>query len=132
MLDKICPYYMMYGMSYDEFWNGDYTKLKYYAEKHQLEIEKRNEEMWMQGFYFYEGLDVALHNHLSVKQTQKRNYPDKPHRITPLTELEKEQEKKKTLETFTAQLMSLSGRLEKREKARQGSESKDATSNLKS
>lgn len=107
MLDKLCPYYMMLGVSYDEFWNGDGSRLKYYVEKHKLEIEKRNQELWLQGLYNYEALVVALANAFSKKSAPPRQYPEKPFRLFPPSEEEKELEKKKMVDDFRAQLMML-------------------------
>lgn len=110
MLDKLCPYYMMIGVSYDEFWNGDYTRLKYYEECHRLEIEKRNQELWLQGLYNYAALTIALSNAFAKKGSHPKEYLDKPIRITPMNEVEKEQEKKQMVENFRSQLMALDRR----------------------
>ena len=114
MLDKICPYYMMIGVPYDEFWNGDYTHLKYYEECHKLEIEKVNQELWLQGLYNYHALAVALSNAFAKKGAPQKQYLEKPIRITPLSEEEKEHEKEKIVEDFRAQLMALDSRFTKK------------------
>lgn len=98
---------MLIGISYDEYWNGDYTKFKYYEEAYKLEIERKNQELWMQGLYFYEGITTALSNAFAKKGSKPQSYPDKPHRITSLTEEEKEEEKRKQVEEFRKQLMML-------------------------
>jgi len=107
MLDKLCPYFMALGVSYDEFWNGDYTCLKYYEEKNKLEIEKRNQELWLQGLYNYIALSTVIANALAKKGSAPKQYIEKPIRITPLSEEEKELEKKKMVDDFRAQLMAL-------------------------
>ena len=107
MLDKMCPYYMMIGVSYDEFWNGDYTHLKYYLEKHKLEVEMRNQELWLQGLYFYDALATVVSNAMTKKGSSQRKYPEKPYRITEKTEEEKQAEKQKMVDDFRAQLMAL-------------------------
>ena len=50
-LDTICPYYLMYGMSWDEFWYESLDRLGVYWQKYQFEIEARNQETWLQGIY---------------------------------------------------------------------------------
>lgn len=117
-LDKLCAYYMALGVSADEFWNGDYTMLKYYVEKHRIAVEQKNEQLWLQGMYFYEALTVALAQAFS-KHTNAR-YPDKPHRLTPMSEEEQELENKKKVEEFRAQLMALGRRFEAKHKREQG------------
>lgn len=118
MLDRSCTYYMAIGVSYDEFWNGDYTRLKYVLDAHKIKLELRNQELWLQGLYVYDAVSVAVSNALSDRGP-KQKYIEKPIRITELNELEKEEEEKKTLESFKAQLMSLTGRLGRREQKRQ-------------
>lgn len=109
-LDKLCVYYMSIGVSYDEFWHGDYTKLKYYVRLHNLNVERQNEQLWLQGMYFYEGFCAALSKAFNKHSNAK--YPDKPHRLTPLTEDEQELEKKKKIEEFRAALDEMGRRFE--------------------
>ena len=117
-LDKLCAYYMALGVSADEFWNGDYTLLKFYAHKHKIAVEQRNEELWLQGVYFYEAISVALANAFS-KHSQAK-YPDKPYRLTELSEEEQELENKKKVEEFRAQLMALGRHFEAKHQREQG------------
>ena len=119
MLDKSCAYYMAIGVPYDEFWNGDFTRLKFELEAHKIRLEETNQELWLQGLYVYDAVSVAVSNALSWKGHQKQKYMEKPLRITELSEAEKEAEQKKTLDSFKAQLTALTGRLERREKRRQ-------------
>ena len=59
-LDKLCEYFMAMGVSYEEFWFGDYCKLKYYEQAYFHQLEKRNYDVWLQGALFYKALEVAL------------------------------------------------------------------------
>ena len=106
-LDKQCAYWMAIGVPYELFWFGDYTQLKYYKDAHMLKVEQRNQEMWMQGLYFYEAVSVAISNAMKKKGQPPDTYPKEPHRVTPLTEEEKEREKQKMVENFRAQLNAL-------------------------
>ena len=47
---------MSIGMSYDEFWNDDVSKVKAYRKAYELQEKRRNQELWLQGMYFYEAL----------------------------------------------------------------------------
>lgn len=120
VLDKLCAYYMALGVSADEFWNGDYTLLKYYVDKHRIAVEQQNEQLWLQGVYFYEAVSVALAQSFSKHANVK--YPDKPYRITPLSEEEQELENKRKVEEFRAQLMAAGKRFEAKHKREQGGE----------
>lgn len=59
-LDKLCEYYMAMGVPYEEFWFGDYCKLKFYEQKYFHDLEKRNYEIWLQGACVYRAVSVAL------------------------------------------------------------------------
>lgn len=117
MLDRVCAYYMAIGVSFDEFWNGDYTQLKYRIEANRLMLKERNREMWIQGMYVYDAVMTAMYNANRGKKPQKE-YMDKPIRITKQSEEEEEEEAKNILEQFKASLSVMTGRLERREKDR--------------
>lgn len=105
---------MLCGCPCDEFWNGDYTLLKNYVRSHELAVEQRNQELWMQGFYIYEAFAVVMQNAFGKKGQQKAEYPKEPHRITPLTDYEKEQMQRKQVDDFRNALMSLDRKFAKK------------------
>lgn len=94
--EKLCPIYMSYGMTYDEFWNDDFFKCKYYREYHKLKIKQKDEEMWIQGMYIYEALcDVAPILHaFSKKGTKALPYSEKPYTYSALAKDNKEEQEK--------------------------------------
>ena len=47
---------MSIGMSYDDFWSGDVSMVKAYRKAYELREKRRNQELWLQGMYFYEAL----------------------------------------------------------------------------
>ena len=89
--DLVCPYYMLYGMTYDQFWFGDPWMAKAYKEMHNLKRKQRNEEMWVNGMYQLTALNVALHN---AFDKHKIEYLKKPLDIFPKSEAEVEAEKR--------------------------------------
>ena len=89
--DLVCPYYMLYGMTYDQFWFGDPLMAKAYKEMHNLKRKQRNEEMWVNGMYQLTALNVALHN---AFDKHKIEYLKKPLDIFPKSEAEIEAEKR--------------------------------------
>ena len=95
-LDTICPYFMMCGMTWSEFWFEDLDRLRFYANKHKLDIERRNQELWLQGIYIQEAVAAVFDSKHIAK------YPEKPHRITPMTPEEQEAENKRKVEQFRA------------------------------
>lgn len=110
----MCAYYMVCGVPCDVFWNGDYTTFKNYVRAHELSVEQRNQELWMQGYYIYEAFAVVMHNAFS--KTGKKDYPKEPHRVTPLSDYEKKVEQEKTLNSFRNQLMALDRKFKKKQK----------------
>lgn len=101
LFEELCPIFMSYGMSYDEYWHGSPYRAKFYLEAHKLKVRQKDEEMWMQGMYIYEALcDVSPILHaFSKKGTKPLPYSNKPY-LSNTRELQlkqdKEQEKKNT------------------------------------
>ncbi len=50
---------MSIGMSYDDFWNGDVVMVKAYRKATELRDRRNNQDMWIQGRYFYDALCAA-------------------------------------------------------------------------
>ena len=50
---------MSIGMSYDDFWNGDVQMVKAYRKANELRDRRNNQDMWIQGRYFYDALCAA-------------------------------------------------------------------------
>ena len=97
-LDLICPYYLSYGMSWEEFWYSSLDRLGVYWQKHQFEIEARNQELWLQGLYIRSAV-------ASCMDSKNSKYPSKPHRITEMTDMEKELENKRRVEELRNALL---------------------------
>lgn len=98
------PYCLELGMTPDQYWKGDPYLVQVYRKLKLSERENRNAEAWWQGYYFYQALDVIAFNLTREKGKQAENYPDKPLRITPLTEEEKrakaQEERNKAIQFF--------------------------------
>lgn len=75
-LDYLCKYYMMMGVSYEDFWYGDYCKLKFIEENYYNTMQRRNSEMWLQGIYVYYAFSSVLAAAFSKRSTVK--YPSEP------------------------------------------------------
>ena len=59
VFEQLCPYYMSIGMSYDDFWSGDVEMVKAYRKANELRDRRHNQDMWLQGRYFYDALCAA-------------------------------------------------------------------------
>ena len=93
--------YMLYGMTPKEFWHGKPILAKWYREKHKLQIEQKNQQMWLQGLYFYDALAVVMSNAFSKR---KEKYIDKPFDLFPPTEEEKQAKAERIKQAFVEKL----------------------------
>ena len=84
VFNDLFPYYLMIGMSPEQYWDGDPALAKYYRKADELRRKRRNEELWLQGMYIYEALcDVSpVMNAFAKKGTKPRPYSDHPYAIT--------------------------------------------------
>lgn len=107
IFEKECPYYMSYGMTYDEYWYDDCFKVKFYREMYKIQLKNEDRNMWKQGMYIYEALcDVSPILHAFSKNGTK----PLPYRTKPMLEeneellSNKEKEKKVENERLKAQI----------------------------
>ena len=50
------PYYLSIGMTEEQYWDKDCTLVKYYREADELNKERVNQQMWLQGLYIYDAI----------------------------------------------------------------------------
>lgn len=103
--EELCPIYMSYGMSYDEFWYDDAYKTKFYLDSHKLKVKQKDEEMWIQGMYIYEALcevSPILHA-FSKKGTKPLPYSEKPY-MASVSKIETQKDKEQEIKN--AQLIA--------------------------
>lgn len=80
---KCYPYYKSIGMSPDEFWNGHSYLTVLFREADKIERERKNQELWLQGLYFYEALCKASPLLRAFSEaTEPIPYSDEPYPIT--------------------------------------------------
>ena len=99
---------MSIGMSYDEFWNQDVLLVKAYRKANELRDKRRNQELWLQGKYFYDALCSASPLfRFSTKPVKAEPYTKEPYPITQLELREREErerrEKEERIKTAFAQ-----------------------------
>jgi len=81
---ELFPYYLALGMSPDEYWRGDPELARDYRKAEEIRNEKRNQELWLQGMYFYEALCDAspIFHDFAKKGTKPAPYPSHPYSLT--------------------------------------------------
>ena len=92
---------MSIGMSYDEFWNGDVSMVKAYRRAYELQEKRRNQELWLQGMYFYEALcDASPLFRFTMKKgmVKPEPYLKEPYPITAAEVQEREEREAKLRE----------------------------------
>ena len=96
IFERLCPYYMTYGMSYEDYWYGDPWQMKAYKDAYDLRNRQQNTMMWLNGIYYTHAVSVSLANAFRKKGSPPVKYLEKPLDVFPKTELEEaaEQEKK--------------------------------------
>lgn len=116
IFERLCPYYMSYGMTYDQYWHGDPWSLKAYKESYLLQRRRRNEEMYINGIYTMNALSVVIGNAFSKKGTPPRKYLDKPLDIFPKTEAEEAAEQEQKQKELIAKLSAWKAAFDARKK----------------
>lgn len=93
-------------MTYDEYWTGKANRVVAYRKANYKRIETKNQELWLQGFYFYNAVSVAIGEALTKKGHQSPKYLQEPINILPKTGIElkreAERERQKAIEALTA------------------------------
>ena len=97
VFQELCPTYLSYGMTYDQYWHGNPWMVVHFARAHKLRMERRNWEMWMQGLYNYAAFSTTLTNAFSKPGSTPKKYLEAPEPIFPKTEEEIEAEEEREL-----------------------------------
>lgn len=112
----VFPYYLSIGMTYEQFWDDDPWLTKYYRQADEMQLERKNQEMWLQGLYVYEALcDVApILQAMAKKGTKARPYPEQPYPVTERQRKHDELEKERSIankgKKFMEQMMKATNR----------------------
>lgn len=85
-------------MTYEQYWERDPFLVQAYRKAHELKIEQRNQELYMQGLYNYQAfqsvinaLSWGLGGRKGAKPDAYRDYP------IPITAHEKEMERRRNV-----------------------------------
>ena len=92
-----CSYYLVMGMSYDDYWNGPCDMVMFYREAWKITRSIKNNEAWLQGKYIYTVLcQMAPLYDMFGKNRRPEPYLSEPF---PMSDGEKkEQERRKEQE----------------------------------
>ncbi|MBQ1575091.1 MAG: hypothetical protein IIZ78_28510 [Clostridiales bacterium] len=86
--------YIVYGMTWEQFWYGDPWMVTAYKEAHVMRRRMKNEEMWVEGAYQYDAVKAVIASSFGKQQVR---YTAKPFEIFEKTKLEKKAEKREKI-----------------------------------
>ena len=105
VFDEVCPYYLMAGMTYEQFWDGKPEIAVAYRRKLEIEGVRADELAWLHGEYVFIAVSTALSNAFRGKGKPPIEYLKKPLLSdTLLTDRQKEQKAEAARESFVAKL----------------------------
>ncbi len=76
--EKVCPYYIAFGMSYDEFWNGDCEIAPMYRKAHEARMNEANTLAWLQGVYVYHAVGALAPTLKAFSKGRAQAYMKEP------------------------------------------------------
>lgn len=98
------------GVSYDEYWNGDYKKLPFYRKAYALKRKEKNFDLWLEGVYILRAIG-------SILPGSEEPYPSEP---LPLTEddvkASEERQKRKEIDNAKAYMETMMHNINKKRK----------------
>lgn len=106
--ERLCPYYISIGMTYDQFWNQDSTMVIAYRRAHEMKLEEDNFRMWLQGRYVYDALCCVAPIFRAFSKAKKPiDYHDQPFMLkTTYSEMRKKQQEQDSDQKARAMLES--------------------------
>jgi len=103
-------------MTYEDFWERSPELVRAFHEAERLNTEKQNTMMWLQGRYIFDAHMAALANFSAGLAGKRGNekYTEKPYRVTPMTEEEKEAERQRKLDAYIESLKTFQAEFNRR------------------
>lgn len=97
--EELFPYYLSIGMTEEQYWDRDCNLVKAYRKAEELRINRRNQEMWLQGAYVYEAIGrmSPILQAFAKKGTKPSPYLSEPYALgEKQVELKRNEEEVKT------------------------------------
>lgn len=92
---KYFPIYLSFGMSSSEYWDEEPELAISYREAHQIKLQYKNQELWLQGIYTSQALLSTVGNMFASKGSKPLEYPKEPLPLTEKEVREREEAKQK-------------------------------------
>lgn len=96
---ELFPYYLSLGMTEEQYWDRDCQLVVAYRKAEEIRVNRRNQEMWLQGAYFYDALTRVspLLHAFAKKGTKPVPYLSEAYALTEKQVEFKEEEKAKKI-----------------------------------
>lgn len=97
--NELFPYYLSIGMTEEQYWDKDCTLVVAFRKSDEIKMNRRNQEMWLQGAYFYDALyriSPVLHA-FAKKGTKPMPYLSEAYAITERQAEARKEEKEKSV-----------------------------------
>lgn len=97
--NELFPYYLSIGMTEEQYWDKDCTLVVAFRKSDEIKMNRRNQEMWLQGAYFYDALcriSPVLHA-FAKKGTKPVPYLSEAYAITERQAETRKEEKEKSV-----------------------------------
>lgn len=97
--NELFPYYLSIGMTEEQYWDKDCTLVVAFRKSDEIKMNRRNQEMWLQGAYFYDALcriSPVLHA-FAKKGTKPVPYLSEAYAITERQAEARKEEKEKSV-----------------------------------
>jgi hypothetical protein len=109
IFDRLCPYYLSLGMTWELFWDGDVSAAVSYRKAEEYRRQRKNEELWLQGAYIYHALcDVSpVLNAFAKAGTHPTPYLERPIPLTKEQTKNKEQIKQEKSDSMAKAFMEM-------------------------
>lgn len=99
--NELFPYYLSIGMTEEQYWDRDSRLVVSYRKADELRMTRKNQELWLQGAYFYDALyrvSPVLHA-FAKKNVKPVPYLAEPYVLTEKqAELAQEEKSKKVFD----------------------------------
>lgn len=102
--DKVFPYYLSLGMSYEDFWEKDCQLVKAYEYAYKSRMRDSNMMAWLNGRYVYDAFGAIMTNAFS---RNKAKYTEHPYDLfAEDKEIREEAEMKRNADNIMMQFVS--------------------------
>lgn len=95
--NELFPHYLAIGMTEEQYWDKDSRLVVAYRKADELKMNRKNQEMWLQGAYIYDALCRVspIFRSFAKKGTKPMPYPSEAYSLTEKqVEIKREEEAK--------------------------------------